>query len=61
LLWAFIIVRFFFALFFLPVGWILFVIYAITTWVLGYKAYLWKTIKIDYIDAFEEKVKQNFK
>lgn len=60
LLLAFIIAQFVITwLFMLPIGWILFLIYAWCTWYLWWKAYNWNDINIEYIDDFEKKIKNN--
>lgn len=62
LLIVFIIIRFIIDwILMIPIWWILFIIYAWTTWFLWFKAYKWEKIDIEYIDKFEEKVKQNMK
>ncbi len=42
-------------------GWILFLIYAWVTWFFGYKAYSGSDVNIEYIDKFEETVKEKMK
>lgn len=44
---------------FLPLGWMLFIIYAWISWFFWYKAYNWEDFEISYINEFEEKVKNN--
>ena len=43
----------------LPVGWILFLLYAWLAGFFWYKAYNWEEVNIEYIDDFEKKVKDN--
>ncbi len=37
---------------------ILFLAYAGITWFLGYKAYNWEDMNVEYIDKFEDKIKE---
>jgi len=37
---------------------LLFLIYAGITWFLGYKAYQWEDMNVEYIDKFEETIKE---
>lgn len=60
LLLAFIITQFIIvSVMMIPIGWILFLIYAWCTWYLWWKAYNWKDVNIEYIDDFEKKIKDN--
>lgn len=45
----------------IPLGWILFLLYAWITWFFWYKAYSWTDVNIEYIDKFEETVKEKMK
>jgi hypothetical protein len=56
----FILIRFVVTLL-LPLWGLLFVIYAWIAWFLGYKAYNWEDMDVEYIDNFEEKIKENLK
>ena len=57
---AFIIIQFVITgIFMIPIGSILFLIYAWCTGYLWWKAYNWNDINIEYIDDFEKKIKDN--
>lgn len=59
---AFIFIRFIIVwILMIPFWALLFWIYAWISWFLWYKAYNWEDIDIEYIDNFEEKVKNNMK
>jgi len=45
----------------LPFWWILFLLYAWITWFFWYKAYSWDLDNIEYLDKFEETVKDKMK
>ena len=62
LLIGFIVIRFLITgILLLPIWGLLFLIYAWISIFFWYKAYSWEDVTIEYIDKFEEKVKENIK
>lgn len=60
-IWIFIVYAIIQTVFGLFLGSILFLVYVLISIFLGYKAYNGKKIKIDQIDEFETKIKENMK
>lgn len=50
----------FFFIFWFYFRWFIFLVYLLAAWFYWMKAYNWETFKIDYIDRFQNKVKDDF-
>jgi uncharacterized membrane protein len=60
LLFAFVLIRFIVVwILMIPISWLLFLVYIWITGFFWYKVYSWEDVDIEYIDEFDEKLKEN--